>query len=123
MKRIGFLTAVAVILALGVLAAACTGDDGGDDASGTPSDTSSSPSATSTSQPTANPVIRNTVELVEQMNPPTAHPPARAALRYSSGLTSTRRLAIFAGGQRGRSLVFGPMHDRGIHPMGREPRA
>ena len=65
MKRIGFLTAAAVILALGVLAAACTGDDGGDDASGTPSGTSSSPSATSTSQPTANPVIKNTVELVE----------------------------------------------------------
>ena len=73
MKRIGFLTATAVILALGVLAAACTGDDDGDDASGTPSDTSSSPSATSTSQPTANPVIKNTVELVEQLRPSVVH--------------------------------------------------
>ena len=73
MKRIGFLTAAAVILAVGVLAAACTGDDGGGDASGTPSGTSSPPSATSASQATADPVIGNTVELVEQLRPSVVH--------------------------------------------------
>ena len=73
MKRIGFLTAAAVILALGVLAAACTGDDGDGDASGTPSGTSPPLAATSTSQPTADPVIENTVELVEQLRPSVVH--------------------------------------------------
>jgi len=72
-KRIGFLTAAVVITAVGIVAAACTGDDGGDDASGTPSETSSPPAATSTSQPTANPVIENTVELVEQLRPSVVH--------------------------------------------------
>jgi len=71
-KRIGFLATAALILAVGVLAAACTSDDGGDDA-GTPSGTSSRPAATSTSQPTTDPVIENTVELVEQLRPSVVH--------------------------------------------------
>ncbi|MCI0814820.1 MAG: trypsin-like peptidase domain-containing protein [Chloroflexi bacterium] len=70
MKRIGFLTAAAVILALGLLAAACTDDDGGGDASGTPSATST---ATSTTEVTADPVIENAVELVEQLRPSVVH--------------------------------------------------
>ena len=70
MKRIGFLTAAAVILALGLLAAACTDDDGGGDASGTPSGTST---ATSTTEVTADPVIENAVELVEQLRPSVVH--------------------------------------------------
>ena len=69
-KRIGFLTAAAVILALGLLAAACTDDDGGGDASGTPSATST---ATSTTEVTADPVIENAVELVEQLRPSVVH--------------------------------------------------
>ncbi len=73
MKRKGFLAAAALILVVGVLAAACTSDDGGGDASGTPSDSSSSPAATSTSQATADPVIENTVELVEQLRPSVVH--------------------------------------------------
>ncbi len=73
MKRIGFLAAAALILAVGVLAAACTSDDDGGDASGTPSGTSSPPAATNTSQPTADPVIGNTVELVEQLRPSVVH--------------------------------------------------
>ena len=72
MKRIGFLTAAAVILALGVLAAACTDGDGGGDASGTPSGTSS-PTASSMTQVTADPVIENAVELVEQLRPSVVH--------------------------------------------------
>jgi len=72
-KRIGFLATAALILTVGVLAAACTGDDGGGDASGTPSGTSSTPTATNTSQPTADPVIGNTVELVEQLRPSVVH--------------------------------------------------
>jgi S1-C subfamily serine protease len=71
-KRILFLAAAALILALGVLAAACGNDDGGD-ASGTPADTSSSPVSSNTSQPTADPVIGNTVELVEQLRPSVVH--------------------------------------------------
>ena len=76
MKRIGFLAAAALILALGVLAAACTSsDDGGfgDDASGTPSDGPSTTDATNTSQPSADPLIENTVELVEQLRPSVVH--------------------------------------------------
>ena len=73
MKRIGFPIAAALILAVGVLAAACTNGDDGGDASGTPSDTSSPPAATSSSQPTADPVISNTVELVEQLRPSVVH--------------------------------------------------
>ncbi len=72
MKRIGFLTAAAVFLVLGVLVAACTDDDEGGDASGTPSG-ASSPTATSTTQVTADPVIENAVELVEQLRPSVVH--------------------------------------------------
>ena len=73
MKRIGFLAVAALILAVAVLAAACTNDDDGGGASGTPSDTPSTPAATSTGQPTADPVIANTVELVEQLRPSVVH--------------------------------------------------
>ena len=73
MKRIGFLATAALILTVGVLAAACTSDDGDGDATGTPSNTSSTPTATNTSQPTADPVIGNTVELVEQLRPSVVH--------------------------------------------------
>ena len=58
---------------MGVLAAACTDDDGGGFDSGTPTDTSSPLAATNTSQPTADPVIGNTVELVEQLRPSVVH--------------------------------------------------
>ncbi|HEY5640261.1 MAG TPA: trypsin-like peptidase domain-containing protein [Dehalococcoidia bacterium] len=68
MKRIGFLAAVATILAMGVLAAACSSSGDGD-ASVTPSEAPSSPTATITDQPTADPVIQNTVQLVEQLRP------------------------------------------------------
>ena len=73
MKRIGFLAVAALILAVAVLAAACTNDDDGGGASGTPSDTPSTPAATSTGQPTADPVIANTVELVDQLRPSVVH--------------------------------------------------
>lgn len=73
MKRIGFLAAAAFILTVGVLAAACTSNDGGGDASSTRSGTSSSPAATNTSQPSADPVIENTVELVEKLRPSVVH--------------------------------------------------
>jgi S1-C subfamily serine protease len=72
-KRIGFLATAALLLVVGVLVAACTSDDGGGEASSTPSDTSSTPTATNTSQPTADPVIGNTVELVEQLRPSVVH--------------------------------------------------
>lgn len=74
MKRIAFLATAALILTVGVLAAACTNDDdGGGDASGTPSGASLTTAATNTSQPTADPVIGNTVELVEQLRPSVVH--------------------------------------------------
>lgn len=72
MKRIAFLATAAFVLAVGVLAAACTNDDDGD-ASSTPSGTSSPPAASNTVQPTADPVIGNTAELVEQLRPSVVH--------------------------------------------------